>query len=243
MASQYPGGIDSFTTKQDGVHVVYAADMNDVTSAICAIENELSTDPRGSFASVAAAIAAIPGKLSTSGGNLTGDVTCNSGVKVDGVDISAHTHSGASGDAGNIRWADVSGKPFLPNSVIYSKVDASGFPNYISAGTGLSVDIDGSPTPILMDIAGEDQSITTDTTISSLSASSTCYLYAESTAGGTPALGHSTLKPVYAYTAPGSPSADQHWLDLSVRQMLAAATAGVCACGNGICSDWPMRRA
>lgn len=29
-------------------------------------------------------------EASTSGGNLTGDVTCNAGVKVDGVDISAH---------------------------------------------------------------------------------------------------------------------------------------------------------
>lgn len=44
----YPGSLDSFTTKVDGVDDVMAAHMNDVQAAVVAIETELGTDPAGS---------------------------------------------------------------------------------------------------------------------------------------------------------------------------------------------------
>lgn len=216
MSTSYPGGIDSYTTKVDGVDVVAAAHLNNLQDAATALETELGVLPKGSFASVAAAIAA---KLNASGGNLTGDVTANAGVKVDGVDISAHIHSGASGDAANVPWSNVSGKPPMMNTVFGSAVDASGLPNFISIGTGLSVNIDGNPTPVKMDVNGFFRKIDSDTTISGLTPSTTCFLYAEKVTGVTPTLGHSTQKPMYSYTPPGSPPTDMHWFDLSERQM------------------------
>lgn len=43
----YPGSLDSFTTKTDDVTEVLAAHVNDLQTAIVAIETELGTDPAG----------------------------------------------------------------------------------------------------------------------------------------------------------------------------------------------------
>lgn len=43
----YPGSLDSFTTKTDDVTEVMAAHVNDLQTAIVAIETELGTDPAG----------------------------------------------------------------------------------------------------------------------------------------------------------------------------------------------------
>ena len=49
MASVYPGALDTFSTKQDGVaHVIYAAHVNDLQNSVVAIETQLGTDPAGS---------------------------------------------------------------------------------------------------------------------------------------------------------------------------------------------------
>lgn len=215
MSTNYPDSLDSFSDKTDGTDVVYASHINNMQDALEAIELELGTTPSGSFDDVADAIAA---KLNTSGGNLSGDVTCDAGVKLDGVDVGAHTHTGGTGDAPNVPWGSVSGKPTLHNTVISANT-TDGVADFIAAGSGLAVDIDGSPTPISMDIDGFNQVITSDTSITSLTASSTCYLYAEKGSGSTPTLGHTTVKPVFSYTAPGSPATDQHWFDLSIRKM------------------------
>jgi hypothetical protein len=48
MASSFPGAIDSFTTKVDGVDDVMAAHVNDLQDAVVAIQTELGVDPAGS---------------------------------------------------------------------------------------------------------------------------------------------------------------------------------------------------
>lgn len=57
----YPGAIDSFTTKVNGVDVPDADHVNDLQTAVVAIETELGTDPAGSAATVSARIAALEG--------------------------------------------------------------------------------------------------------------------------------------------------------------------------------------
>ena len=58
MTASYPDAIKSFTTKVNGVDDVKAEHINDVQAEISAIETELGTNPRGSYASVAARLAA-----------------------------------------------------------------------------------------------------------------------------------------------------------------------------------------
>jgi hypothetical protein len=52
MATDYPGAIDSFSTKTDEVTDVMAADVNDLQDAVEAIETELGADPAGTAADV-----------------------------------------------------------------------------------------------------------------------------------------------------------------------------------------------
>jgi hypothetical protein len=64
MASAYPGALDSFTnpTSTDNLNttgVLHDVQHADVNNAIVAIEAELGADPSGSFATVAAAVAAL----------------------------------------------------------------------------------------------------------------------------------------------------------------------------------------
>src|SRR4030042_188506 len=53
----YPGSLDSFTANVDDVDDVLAADVNELQTAIVAIETELGTDPAGSAATVVARLA------------------------------------------------------------------------------------------------------------------------------------------------------------------------------------------
>lgn len=46
--SNFPGALDSYTTKTDAVDTILAAHMNAVQAALVAIETELGTDPAGS---------------------------------------------------------------------------------------------------------------------------------------------------------------------------------------------------
>lgn len=52
MSSVYPGSLDSFTAKTDGVDYNLAAHINDLQDAVVAIETELGLDPAGSEADV-----------------------------------------------------------------------------------------------------------------------------------------------------------------------------------------------
>lgn len=51
--SNYPGGIDSFTSKVDNQDTILANDINELQEAIENVETELGTDPAGEFSDVA----------------------------------------------------------------------------------------------------------------------------------------------------------------------------------------------
>lgn len=59
MGTVYPSAIDSFTTKQDFVDTIYANHVNDLQDSIVAIESELGTLPKGSYADVSARLDAL----------------------------------------------------------------------------------------------------------------------------------------------------------------------------------------
>ncbi len=57
MPTNYPGSLDTWTDKVDGVDDVDAAHVNNLQDAVEAVQTELGTNPSGSSATVAAAIA------------------------------------------------------------------------------------------------------------------------------------------------------------------------------------------
>lgn len=71
MSTNYPGALDSYADKVDGVDTVSAAHVNDLQDAVEAIETALGTNPASGFTSVGAGLAA---KLSKSGGTMTGNL-------------------------------------------------------------------------------------------------------------------------------------------------------------------------
>jgi len=97
--------------------------------------------------------------------------------------------------------------PSARQTVLSSLLDANGLPNFISVGTGLSVNIAALATPILLSFAaGFDElgeinyigEISADTTIPSLTANVINYLYAERNAiTGAITLGATPYKPNY----------------------------------------------
>lgn len=90
-------------------------------------------------------------------------------------------------------------------TVLYSSVDANGYANFISAGSGLSVNLAAS-VPIVISFARgtpsndyiHTQSV--NTSITGLTASTTNYLYLDVTSG-VPVYGHSVLAPNYTWGA------------------------------------------
>jgi hypothetical protein len=98
-------------------------------------------------------------------------------------------------------------------------VDSEGLPNFVSAGTGLSVSVDGSSTPVKIDIDGYYQHIISNTVLSSLDVSSVIFIYAEKTSLQVPTLGKTTIRPAYSFEAPSAPASGQHWFDISIGKM------------------------
>ncbi|MBP7529302.1 MAG: LamG domain-containing protein [Syntrophorhabdaceae bacterium] len=92
-------------------------------------------------------------------------------------------------------------------TVLSSSVDASGYANFISIGSGLAVDIDGTPTPVRIAFAagfGANGAlnyvgtIDSDTSISSLAPISTNFLYAErDSSTGALSFGKTSYNPLY----------------------------------------------
>lgn len=86
-------------------------------------------------------------------------------------------------------------------TVLKASVDTSGYANFITVGTGLAVNIAATAVPI--EIAASygttdrKGTISADTTISSLTANATNYLFADIASDGTVTLGKTTLAPVY----------------------------------------------
>jgi hypothetical protein len=82
MAPKYPNVLPSFTTKVDYVDDAQAADMNDVQNEVVAVATELGTNPKGTFASVAARL----GAMSSARYGLT---LSNGGDAVNDIDVAA----------------------------------------------------------------------------------------------------------------------------------------------------------
>ena len=106
-------------------------------------------------------------------------------------------------------------------TVLTGSVDSSGLPNALSIGSGLAVSLSAASTAMLLSFAagfdGNGQidyagQFTSNQTFSSLTASTTCFLYVDrNTSTGALTLGFSTLTPIYSRSTPSSPSTDQHW--------------------------------
>lgn len=93
-------------------------------------------------------------------------------------------------------------------TAVSSAVDSSGYASYITIGTGLAVNLAATSVPVILTASnGSDSngqvdrvgSISADTTIGSLTGSTTNYLYADIAANGTVTLGATTLAPVYQF--------------------------------------------
>jgi len=205
MSTNYPGAYDSYASKTDGIDVVMASHVNDLQDAISAIEHELGINPKGSYATIAAAVAAMLD--CNTGGTLHGNVACDAGVTIDGVDISELSGTAKKGSF----WAQ--------NSVNRGRINVSRAPEFLTPGTGLAVDVivteAGSALPVEMDIAGYYQQVASATTIPGLTPSSTCYLYAEKGSSDVPLFGHTTIQPVYSTATPTAPASGLHWMDLA----------------------------
>lgn len=117
------------------------------------------------------------------------------------------------------------GQPREPNNtVLTSAVDSSGRPNYITAGGGLSVDVDGSTTPVEMIIDGKLQIVSSVINVSGLTPNQVNFLFATQTAGLAPTLSFidlasSTVAPLYSHIEPPSPATDDYWFDLNANVM------------------------
>jgi hypothetical protein len=104
-------------------------------------------------------------------------------------------------------------------------VDSNGFPNALSAGSGLAVTLTASAVPFLLSFAaGFDSNgnvdflsqITTNQTFSGLTANSTLYLCVDrSPTTGTLTLGFSGSGTAYSNKAPTAPATGATWFDLN----------------------------
>lgn len=116
-------------------------------------------------------------------------------------------------------------------TVLNGSVDASGYGNCLSAGSGLAVNLSATAVPVVISFAaGFDAGGAVDRVgriiadvagaWSALTTNSTLFLYVDRNTGtGALAYGFSALVPTYQSTAPAAPAADQHWFDLSTYTM------------------------
>lgn len=126
------------------------------------------------------------------------------------------------------------GVPGVRQTVQTSSVDANGFSNYITAGTGLAVDIAATSIPVTIHASNSAVSndrlgtISADTSISALTDATTNYLYADIAAEGTVTLGSTVLAPVYQFGGTYSVTSGQATFNISEMTMKV---------GNGASAD------
>lgn len=104
-----------------------------------------------------------------------------------------------------------------------ASVDSNGYANFISIGTGLSVNIAATTTNIKLNASGglsdRNATINANTTISSLTANTTNYLYADISATGVVTLGSTTLAPIYQFGGTPSITNNQHTFNIGEMKM------------------------
>jgi hypothetical protein len=219
MAIEYPDAIDTWSSKTDGVDTIMASHINLLQDSVYAIETELGTLPRGAYADVKSA---IQSKLGTLGGHLTGSVTCDPGVNIDGYDISllgsevVDAREGADLLKENLARK---GAFWTHNSVNHGKLNVNRLPDFLIAGSGLSINVLGSETSLEMDIDGYYQILETDAPVTGLMASSTCYIWAHKICTLIPTFGYTKEAPQYSYSVPTSYVSGTHWMDLAEGKM------------------------
>lgn len=163
----------------------------------------------------AAASGVVTGSgITTNSGTLVGRTTAGSGA----LEIITVTGSASLG-GGILNVAPVR------QTVLQASVDSTGLPNYITIGTGLSVNIAATATNIIMTAANGQAGdrigkITADTTIGSLSANTTNYLLGTIAADGTVTLSFTTLAPVYQWG--GTQSVTSNQFTFNIQQMSGA---------------------
>jgi hypothetical protein len=131
--------------------------------------------------------------------------------------------------------------PPIRQTVLASAVDSSGYPNYIAAGSGLSVTISATSVNLFLtaangfNAAGSVDRIgaqTTDTGLGGLTANSTNYLYADIASNGGVTFGKTTLAPVYQWGGPYSTTNGQ--FTFNIQEMVGKV-------GNGSTADQTYR--
>lgn len=131
--------------------------------------------------------------------------------------------------------------PPVRQTVLSASVDSNGYPNYITSGSGLSVDIAATSVPVVLTAAGGNgvtgigdrvAAITSNTVISGLTASATNYLYADIDSNGVATLGHTLFAPVYQFGGTYSVSSGQ--FTFNIQEMTGKV-------GNGVTADLAYR--
>lgn len=115
-------------------------------------------------------------------------------------------------------------------TVVSGKTDSIGRADFIAAGTGLAATLEATATSVVIafadgfDTGGQKDylaAIEADEADawSALPVSTTSYLYVDLDSELVVSYGHTTLQPIYQYTAPAAPSTGQHWFDRSAMKM------------------------
>ena len=126
-------------------------------------------------------------------------------------------------DPDSIHLFTASGRVPVRQTVLRGPVDGSGNPSLLQVGTGLSVDLSATSPVDITFASGYASGIAVDYSASltrtltgiwsSLTASTTCYLYVEKMSTGWLNFGFSTTAPTYAAVAPASPASGDSWYD------------------------------
>lgn len=123
---------------------------------------------------------------------------------------------------GNLKTALGKG---VRQTVQNASVSSTGYANYITIGTGLSVNIAATTIPVKIHSAGGDISldrlgtISANTTIPGLTASAINYLIATVATDGTIALGKTVLEPIYQFAGTPSVVLDQYTFNIAEMKM------------------------
>jgi hypothetical protein len=125
---------------------------------------------------------------------------------------------------------NISAQAGYDNTISTSSVDANGNPNFLS-GAATTLTISGSPTPLVLMIAGVYEVLNTSATLT-LSTAGEYFIYAvqdlSNTTLGNMDFGSTTLPPVYQYVAPpcSTTASPQIWFDLSTNLMKTCVSGG-----------------